>query len=286
MMTGEVYFCTAVSRERSSSAEMIVFLLKQILSLKRAILGRREPHQLAWGVALGVLLGIVPHGNLMAAAILIVILSLRVNHGMVAITAVLISFFASRLDGQTHLLGRFLLTHPTLGPHFSTAWQLPLVPWMDINNTIVTGSLAAGLVALLPIYLIGYPVFSRLAPAETGPEFAADGVAKTADPTDTDAVPNEVGSTDMATSVAAAESVTTESVSHTDARIEVSRVPRTADNGPAEISASELSERTSGEAFAALEAAARSTDEPDPPMSEALNYLLRQLRDSRPGRAA
>jgi hypothetical protein len=35
-----------------------------------------------------------------------------------------------------------------------------------------------------------------------------------------------------------------------------------------------------------LEQVARETSEQDPPMSEALNYLLRQLRDARQGRAA
>ena len=48
---------------------MIFWMAKLLNSLRRAIEGRKHPHQLAWAVALGLLLGVVPHGNLLAFAL-------------------------------------------------------------------------------------------------------------------------------------------------------------------------------------------------------------------------
>jgi hypothetical protein len=65
-----------------------------------------------------------------------------------------------------------------------------------------------------------------------------------------------------------------------DTRIEVVRMY------PIGQSASDATQSRDAIPLAELEQVARETSEQDPPMSEALNYLLRQLRDARQGRAA
>jgi uncharacterized protein (TIGR03546 family) len=302
---------------------MLVFFIKQFLSLKQAILGRREPHQLAWGLALGLLLGIVPHGNLMALAILLFILSVSVNHGMVAVTAVITSMLANRLDSQTHAVGNYLLTHPDFSPVLASAWQLPVVPWTDINNTVVMGSLAVGLAFVVPAYLFTYPIFHWLAPepidvptdvlpppnnaaaVERTPQtlklhsvedaddrIAADDIAvsgevlaasdvdtKTPAPIFLPLASAETIAIDAAFGQAAeAEELAKRTI--VDTRIEVVRMY------PLGQSASEADRSNDAIPLAELEQVARETSEQDQPMSEALNYLLRQLRDARQGRAA
>ncbi len=292
---------------------MLVFFVKQMLSLKQAILGRREPHQLAWGLALGVLLGIVPHGNLLAMAILLFILSVRVNHGMVAVTAVAMTLIATKLDAQAHSVGKYLLTHPDLAYHLSAAWQWPLIPWTDLNNTVVLGSLMIGLAALLPSYLCSYPVFHALAPAihdlpaEDGDPPPRSGRSTTISGSDNasdaagrlnvhagqssiseiadaavipifhplaaaDATAIDAAFSDVASAEQAARRTTV------DTRIEVVRIS----------AASALGGNAAGDpaSLAELKNAASETSQADPAMSEALNYLLRQVRDSRQGRAA
>lgn len=302
---------------------MLVFFVKQLLSLKRAILGRREPHQLAWGLALGLLLGIVPHGNLLAFAILLFIMSVTVNHGMVAVTAVITSVLASRLDSQTHAVGNYLLTHPDFSPILASAWQLPVVPWTDINNTVVMGSLAVGLAFVVPAYLFTYPIFHWLAPepidvptdvlpppnnaaaVEQTPQtlklhsvddsddrIAADDIAvsseilaasdvdtKTPAPIFLPLSNAETVAIDAAFGQAAeAEELAKRTI--VDTRIEVVRMY------PLGQSASAAQRSDDAIPLAELEQVARETSEQDQPMSEALNYLLRQLRDARQGRAA
>ena len=91
---------------------MIFWIVKLVNSLRRAIEGRRYPHQLAWAVALGLLLGVVPHGNLLAFVLVILVLSLKINHAMAGLTAVCVTFLAVKLDPYSHEVGNFVLTIP------------------------------------------------------------------------------------------------------------------------------------------------------------------------------
>src|SRR6056297_2808288 len=113
---------------------MIMFLMKLLSTSRKAIAGRKHPHQLAWGIAFGLLLGIVPHGNLLAVALVLLILSLKINHAMVGLTAVAVSFVAVRLDPFSHQVGDFILSHPESQQYAAQMWQWPLMPWTDLNN--------------------------------------------------------------------------------------------------------------------------------------------------------
>lgn len=145
---------------------MILWTIKLFTTLRRAIAGRRYPAQLAWAVAFGVLLGIIPHGNLLAILLLIVVLSLKINHAAAGLTAIGVSFLATKLDPISHQIGNFVLTQPRVADAATNAWAFPLVPWTDLNNTVVMGSLIIGLVALLPIVMVTYPVFRLFKPAK------------------------------------------------------------------------------------------------------------------------
>jgi len=142
---------------------MIIWSIKQFSNVRKAIAGRQHPHQLAWAVALGALLGVVPHGNLIAVFILIFLLSVRVNHAMAGLVTIGVSFVAMWLDPSSHEVGQFVLTHPKIAPHLSAAWELPLAPWTQMNNTVVMGSFVIGVAALIPIFCLTYPVFRVLA---------------------------------------------------------------------------------------------------------------------------
>ncbi|KAA5545273.1 TIGR03546 family protein [Roseiconus nitratireducens] len=146
---------------------MVIFSLKLLNNVRKAIAGRRFPHQLAGGVALGVLLGIIPHGNLLAVLVLLTVLSFRVNHAMLGVVAIVVSFGAAFLDPYSHRVGDYLLSHPTGLSIAQQAWALPLVPWTDLNNTVVLGSFTIGLFSTGPIFLLALPLFRRMAPADT-----------------------------------------------------------------------------------------------------------------------
>jgi uncharacterized protein (TIGR03546 family) len=283
---------------KTEQSAMLVFLVKQIMSVRAAIVGRNEPAQLAWGVAFGVLLGIVPHGNLLAVMLLLLLLSLRVNHGIATVAAVGTTLLATRLDPYSHQLGRLVLMHQDFSRHLANAWQLPFVPWTDINNTVVLGSFLIGLAALLPIFLLTYPVFHWFAPKGTPIDGTNSSAAVALDvpnavtdvrgtiartrPAENDARPvvsvplnNASPSLEPSAIDAAMSGLGTKSETKTvvephliETRIDVIRVgKRKPTSADAEVEAKDVSEQ-------------------DEPMSEALNYLLRQLRDTRQRRAA
>ncbi|QDV46556.1 hypothetical protein Enr13x_64650 [Stieleria neptunia] len=144
---------------------MVIFSLKLFNNVRKAIAGRRFPHQLAGGVALGVLLGIIPHGNLMALIVLAMLLCFKVNHALMGVVAIVVSFVATRLDPYSHQVGEYLLTHPSGSRWAAQAWSLPVVPWTDLNNTVVLGSFVIGSLSVLPIFAICLPLFRLAAPS-------------------------------------------------------------------------------------------------------------------------
>lgn len=143
---------------------MLLFFIKIYRTFRRALAQRKYPHQLAWAVAFGVMLGIIPHGNLIAVATVVLILCLRLNHAAMGLTALGFTFLAPRLDPASHKVGEFVLENDQIRQALTEAWQWPLVPWTDINNTIVMGSLVIGLASLVPIFLLTFPLFRMIAP--------------------------------------------------------------------------------------------------------------------------
>ena len=113
---------------------------------------RREPRQLALACALGFLLGVLPKGNLTVGLVGLFVFAVRSNLPAVLLVATAVSFVAPALDPVTGAIGERLLTHPRLVPLWWSLHELPFVPWLRWNNTVVLGSFVLGLVASPAIY--------------------------------------------------------------------------------------------------------------------------------------
>ena len=260
---------------------MLLMFLKLLGFVRKAIAGRRYPGQLAWGIGLGVMLGLVPQGNLVAIALLILVLSLRINHAMTALCGVAASFGAAQLDPYSHKVGLWLHQNETFAQYAQQAWSLPLVPWTDLNNTLVLGSFVIAIGSVLPVVMVSYPVLRWAAPR--GRDASDDAAEEQASPP-----------------VAQREAKIT--------RIEVHRDPVPAPKGSDTWHGAVGDDGTAPPLHshsAALQIAAAVPFEPieqptdvTPPatrvdashaqqqMDEALHYLLRQLRESQERNAA
>lgn len=268
---------------------MIIFMMKLLSSVRKAVAGRKHPHQLAWAVAFGLLLGIVPHGNLLAVALVIFVLTLKLNHAMAGLTAIGISFAATRLDPYSHQVGDFVLSHPEMHRFAASAWQLPLMPWTDLNNSVVMGSLLIGLVSLLPCFVLTYPFFRLFASKDDLRDEVES--ASTESPAKersgsvhsvvvVDQGHQQVARPHRSTPETVSELPDFEEVNETEAdREEVAVETRVDVIRLQDVRATESSKKNKN-AFG---------DNPSPddePMDEALNYLLRQLRDSQSRKTA
>lgn len=292
---------------------MILWTIKLLSTVKKAFAGRKHPHQLAWATAFGLLLGIVPHGNLLAVALLVLVLSLRINHAMVALTGIATTFLiASRFDPVAHLIGDTVLMHPTINPIAVKVWQLPLVAWTDLNNTVVMGSLLCGVGALIPVFLLTYPMFRLLAPTEVAAGIDAaepqatqrhDTIRRPADARKNDDAAHQVVMVDRGHdrigSPHHSETIEFQEVDPTSAAHALSLEERTDEETENRVAVQTRidvirmkgnQQSTTGSAGRAdCDTEQTSTDSnatDDQPMDEALNYLLRQLRDSQQRSAA
>ncbi|MDA1015423.1 MAG: TIGR03546 family protein [Planctomycetota bacterium] len=123
-----------------------------------------SPKQLAMGVALGMMLGLLPKGNLLAIALMTVFCAARINLGVGTLAALVFSGIAVFLDPVTHVIGMNVLTAEWLRPAWTMFYNMPVAPWTRFNNTVVLGNLIVGVVLFYPTYRIGVVGFTRISP--------------------------------------------------------------------------------------------------------------------------
>ena len=137
---------------------MLRALLKPVRLVVRLLSDTTSSPQLAYGFALGMLIGLVPKANLIALILSTVLVATRANLGAAALGTVIFSWLGMVLDPLSHQIGLGLLTWGMLEPMWTSLYGLPLIPWTHFNNTVVLGSLLLGASLFFPVYF-----FSRLA---------------------------------------------------------------------------------------------------------------------------
>jgi uncharacterized protein (TIGR03546 family) len=137
---------------------ILVRLARNIVSVFTAA---GSPRRIAFGVALGATIGLVPKGNLTAAFLAILLLTLHVNLTAGTAAAVLFSWVGTWTGPLAHRIGSAILAHPAVQPVGAYLFDLPFVPWTALNNTVVLGSLVLGLVLFYPLYWLSYVVLEK-----------------------------------------------------------------------------------------------------------------------------
>lgn len=141
-----------------------MFFLRPVRFFFKALITDNTPSQMALGFALGVVIGLVPKGNLIAISLMVVLGAIRVNLGMGMLAAFAFSWAGVLLDPLTHHIGKSLLTTESLKPFWTELYNQPMAPWTRFNNTIVLGSFVLGMTLLVPVFLIAKPVFTKYTP--------------------------------------------------------------------------------------------------------------------------
>jgi uncharacterized protein (TIGR03546 family) len=137
----------------------------RLIRLLRAVVAtfhqEDSPRLLALGCAFGVLVGLVPKGNLTAAALALVLLSLRLNLVAAAASTALFSWLSAWTDPLAHRIGLAILSRESLQPYWAALYEKPPMPWTALNNTVVLGSVLLGLALWYPAYHLSRRLFSR-----------------------------------------------------------------------------------------------------------------------------
>jgi uncharacterized protein (TIGR03546 family) len=103
---------------------------------------------------LGMIIGLVPKDNLTAAALGMLLLTLRVNLAAGSLSTLLFAWLGYCFEPILDHVGFALLTWPVIESIGIRLYQLPLVPWTELNNTLVMGGLVLGLALSYPVYHI------------------------------------------------------------------------------------------------------------------------------------
>jgi uncharacterized protein (TIGR03546 family) len=140
-------------------------LLKPVRLCLKALSGQSAPGQLSMGLALGILVGLVPKGNLLAIVLGLLLAASRVNLGIAAAAIVCCSFASPWLDPVSHVIGSWLLKQPGLYSVWTWLYNQPVVPWTAFNNSVVLGSFVTGLFLLYPAHRLSRPVFEMYSEA-------------------------------------------------------------------------------------------------------------------------
>lgn len=135
---------------------MLTSVMRPLRRVVQALIAHDAPNQIAAGFALGMMLGFMPKGNLIALSLLVLLFSLRVNKSAGLAAAFLFSFTGPLIDQFGNKLGLYVLTADRMQGTYASIFNMPLGPWLEIDNTAVIGSLLLGLYAFYPVYLATY----------------------------------------------------------------------------------------------------------------------------------
>lgn len=143
---------------------MLLWILRPLRLLVQAVASDDSPRRLALGFAIGMLIGLVPKGNLTAGLLMVLLLATRVNFASGAVAMLVFSWFGMLIDPFSGFVGWSLLSNPKLAGLFAFLFDLPIFPWTALNNTVVLGSFMIGIWLFLPLYHISQRLFATYHP--------------------------------------------------------------------------------------------------------------------------
>lgn len=143
---------------------MIAVLLSPVRQLVELMLGHESDRQIAAGAAIGAIVGLLPKDNLIAASLLFLLFSLRVNRSAGLMSLAVFAALSPLADGLMHRLGSRVLAIESMQPHYAWLYDQPLGPWIGFNNTVVVGALLVGLYIAYPVFAIVELACARLRP--------------------------------------------------------------------------------------------------------------------------
>jgi uncharacterized protein (TIGR03546 family) len=130
-------------------------IITWIARLIAGLNANRRPGEIAAGISMGVLLALIPAGNLLWVALFVVTVFVKLHLGNELPVLALLKPAIPLADPLLHTLGLQILTAGGLQTVLTALYNVPLVPFTRFNNTVVAGGLAAGVALWIPLFFIG-----------------------------------------------------------------------------------------------------------------------------------
>jgi uncharacterized protein (TIGR03546 family) len=129
-------------------------VIKAIVKLVVTLNSRQGIGEIAGGAAFGLLLALVPAGNLLWAVLLLLTWFLKVNFAVEMLVVAVLKLVLPLVDPLLDSLGYVVLTLPPLQGPFTALYNAPIAPLLRFNNTIVMGGLLTGIALWAPAWLL------------------------------------------------------------------------------------------------------------------------------------
>ena len=135
---------------------MFAFVLRPVRQFAQALVANDSPRQVAWGFVIGMMIGLVPKGNLTAILLGMLLLGLRVNKPVGLVGIGLFTYLGLFIDPFAHRLGSTVLVWEPLRAAHTQLFEAAVSPLLGLNNTVVVGQLLIGLYLAYPIYWLAH----------------------------------------------------------------------------------------------------------------------------------
>lgn len=132
----------------------MTLLIKQIIRFFTLLNSDTGTQSLAWGLALGCVLGFSPFLSLQTFLVLFICFVFRVQLGAAFLSAFFFKIMAFLIDPLANHLGQIILESQSLRPLFVSLYNMPLVPMTRFNNSLVMGSGVIGFLFAIPLFFI------------------------------------------------------------------------------------------------------------------------------------
>lgn len=131
---------------------MLIVWIAKILA---ALNANTRSGEIGAAIALGLLMALIPAGNLLWLALFVLSFFLRINNAMFLVFLGLFKLVAGVFDPLSDAIGYAILRLDALGPLFLGMANLPFLPWTNFNHSLVMGGLVLGLLGFIPVALVG-----------------------------------------------------------------------------------------------------------------------------------
>jgi uncharacterized protein (TIGR03546 family) len=146
---------------------MLNLFLRPLRLVVQMLTANDTARQTTWGFALGMMVGLLPKGTLLAIGLAVVLCAIRVNRAAALLAIGVFSMIGAGLDSSAHNLGSLVLLWEPARETFKWLYDMPLGPWLGFNNTVVMGQLIFGLYLFYPAYKFAYMMGDRVQPRVT-----------------------------------------------------------------------------------------------------------------------
>ncbi|MFW5797534.1 MAG: TIGR03546 family protein [Spirochaetota bacterium] len=130
-------------------------VINWIAKLVAGLIANRRPGEVAAGVAFGLLLALIPAGNLLWPLLFALTFFLKLNVGAEIAALGVLRLVVPAADPLLDELGFQLLTAEGLVPLWTGVFAVPVVPFTGLTNSMVMGGLVAGIILWPPAFFAG-----------------------------------------------------------------------------------------------------------------------------------